>query len=131
MGDHQQGTLKFFQIVLQPVRHPAVQMVGGLIQHQKLRGGQKDAHQGDPLALSPGKSLHFCIKIVDSQLCQHSLCLALQVPYMGMAFIFPDDGLQDRISRCKPGILGKVADVQISPAHHRAGIRFLQPRHNF
>ena len=37
MGNHKQGAPEGFQIFLQPVSHTAVQMVGGLVQYQKIR----------------------------------------------------------------------------------------------
>ena len=130
VGDHQQGAPEFLQIVLQPVGHLAVQVVGGLVQHQKLRRGQEDAHQGDPLSLSPGECLHSGVKIIDSQFGQHGLGLALQIPHMGMPLIFPDDGLENGVPLREAGILGQIADVQVSPAHHGAGVRLLKPRHD-
>ena len=36
MGNHKESASEFFEVVLQPVGHAAVKMVGRLIQHQEI-----------------------------------------------------------------------------------------------
>ena len=134
MSDHQQCSFEISQIFLQPVSHNAVQMVGRLVQNQKLRPAHKHTCQGHPFSLAPRKCLHLCIMICDSQFIEHTFGLDLHlVPgtVMGFFLIVPHDAFQNRIPFLKFRYLWQITNVQIPPPCHRAFIRFFQSCQNF
>ena len=71
MGHHDQPPLKSTQPVLQPCHHLAVQMVGGLVQHQNVSRMHQRRHQRHAFALTAGEGADFLREIEETQLRQH------------------------------------------------------------
>ena len=71
MGDQNNGTLIAPDIVFEPLNAVGIKMVGRFIENKAVTRNNKRMSQSDPLALTTGKSTHFCIKIVESQLAEH------------------------------------------------------------
>ena len=130
MGNHHQTSPEGPEPVFQPGNHLAVQMVGGLIQHQNIRRMHQRGHQGHPLALTAGEGSHLLGKIRKAQLRQHGL---------GLIFIqFPEFRrkmqkylLQNGSIVLHHGILRKKAHLDIGIAGNTASIRLQCPGQHF
>ena len=75
MGDHHKAALEAAEPVLQPGDHSAVEVVGGLIQHQHICRMDQRRGKGHPLALTAGEGSHLAFKVRKTQLCEHGLGL--------------------------------------------------------
>ena len=67
VGHHQDGKVGLGQVFFQPLNHVEVQVVGGLIEDQKIGVGQDHAHQGEAFFLSARKRPHRLGMIVDAK----------------------------------------------------------------
>ena len=77
MGDKHNRFSVVFQIIFQPLRCLAIQMVCRLIHQQYICLGQQRAHDRHTLFQATGKRLYSHIKIRNAKLREHLLCLRL------------------------------------------------------
>ena len=94
MGHHDQCAPPFFQIILQPVGHLIVQMVGGLVQQQNIRRRKQDGNQRQTLALAAGKLACRLRKVPDSKPGHHRLRVAFNGPPVLLRHIARQHALQ-------------------------------------
>ena len=112
VGDHHQRAAIALQLVLQPLDHLVVQVVGRLVQDQKIARRQERCCQGCSLALPAGQGLRHHGRILDAQLFQHSGGFALDVPEFLVLFNVLHDVLQDGPFWVKNRILRQVRDLE-------------------
>ena len=112
MGHKQNAAGEALQISFQPADHLRVQVVGRLVQQQKIARMYQTGGQGHPLPLSAGQGPHFLPHIRNAQPGQylHSL-----IPGN-----FPGRGVQprlhllhDRVLRVIGRVLGQVAQAHV------------------
>ena len=77
---HQQRYRGAAQIVLQPLHHVQVQVIGRLVQDQQLRLGDERIGKGHPLQLASGQLAHRLVEIPDMQAGEDLLHLVLIIP---------------------------------------------------
>ena len=130
MRYHDQSSLPFFQIILQPVGHLIVQMVGGLVQQQNVRRGQERRDQRQPFSLTSGKLARRLGKIPDPQPGHHRLRVALNSPPVLLRHIARQHAVQAGHLRGKFRMLGEVADHRMIGRRNGSLIRLLQPGHH-
>ena len=142
MGNHYQCALPFLQIILQPVRHAVIQMVGRLVQYKYVGRHQKGSYQRQPLFLPAGQFPAFLAKIRHSQPGEHTLCLAFQLPFpVSLLFIRPtadrqaffiplQHALQNGVFRLENRLLGQETHHHMVGPCHTSFIRLLHPRRN-
>ena len=116
VGDHHQRAAIALQLVLQPLDHLVVQMVGRLVQDQQIAWRQQCCCQGCSLALPAGQGLRHHGRILDAQLFQHRCRFALDIPEFLILFYIADHILQDAPLGVKNRILRKIRDLEpVSP----------------
>ena len=77
---HQQRYRGAAQIVLQPLHHVQVQVIGRLVQDQQLRLGDERIGKSHPLQLASGQLAHRLVEIPDMQAGEDLLHLVLIIP---------------------------------------------------
>ena len=127
---HDQHALPFFQIILQPVRHIVVQMVGGLVQQKDIRRRQERRDQRQPLSLAAGKLAGGLGKIPDPKPGHHRLRVAFNDPPVLLRHIARQHAVQAGHLRGKFRMLGEVADHRMIGRRNGSLIRLLQPGHH-
>ena len=75
MGHHEQSLVTTLQIALEPDYHVEVQMVGRLVEHQKVRFGDEDISQSHTLLLASAELAHRLRKVSNLQLGENLLRL--------------------------------------------------------
>ena len=125
MGYHENHALITRQIVLQPVNHRFIQMVGRLVQKQHIKIRRQDLRHRHFSPLAPGKGIHPSLKIADAELCQIALNDPVRCPCLIQRI-----GRNRRILR-KIRILSQISDPQTVLLHNLPAIRFLHPGNNF
>ena len=80
MGDQHQGSRKALQVALQPLHPIGIEVVGGFIQQQQVRGGHQGCRQGHPAPVAAGEFADAAVQIVDAEPFQHLPTLLLQAP---------------------------------------------------
>ena len=80
MRDHDQRALIARQLLLQPLDHLVVQVVGRLIQDQKIAGREQCRCQCGPFALSSGQRFRHSGSVLNPELLQHCVRFSLHVP---------------------------------------------------
>ena len=65
---HQEGNLGLAQVLLQPLGHLQVKVVGRLVEHQEVGLGNQRVGQCHPLELPTRKVLHLAVEIINMQL---------------------------------------------------------------
>ncbi len=130
MGHHEKRAPEALEIAFQPLGHGTVQVVRGLVQHQKVRCGQERGRQRHTLPLSPGQGSHLLGEVADAQAVQQLPGLCLQIINVLLSFIVMDNGLEDTVLRLKCGILREEADAQPPAPDNIALIRLHKTRHH-
>ncbi len=130
MGHHQKRAPEALEVILQPLGHGPVQMVRGLIQHQKIRCGQQGGRQRHTLPLAAGQRSHLLVEVADAQPVQKLPGLRLQVINMLLTLIVTDNGLEDAVRRLKLRVLRKKADAQSPAPDNITLIRLHEPCHH-
>ena len=118
VGDHQERAAVPCKEVLQPLDHGAVQMVGGLVQDQKIRRSEEGRRQGCPLSLSAGQRVRLPVRLCDPEAFQHGPRLAGSVPVLMLSADGAADVLQDGQAVVELRVLGKKGDPKpVGPDH--------------
>ncbi len=131
MGDHDHGTFSTAQLILQPVGHGIVQMVGRLVQQQDLRRGQQHRYQCQTLALSAGQLPAGLVKFRNAQFRQHAFGICLNGSGVFLHAVAPQYCLQYRLLRRELRVLGQIAHQAVICLDHSAVIGLLQSRNDF
>ena len=131
MGDHDQCASPFFQIVLQPVCHVIVQMVGGLVQQQNVRRGEQHRNKRQALPLSAGKLACRLVKVPDPKAGHHGLGVAFDGPPVLVGYISSQHTFQTGQLRVKLRVLGQIPDHRMIGGGDGSLIRLLHPCQHF
>ncbi len=97
MRHHQQRQVGAGQIVLQPLNHLQVQVVGRLVQNQEVRLRDEHIGQGHTLQLSAGELRERLFEVADLQFGEDGLRTTLVVP-CPFALHAVQDGIQSGMS---------------------------------
>ena len=87
---HKQAEVGAAQIIFQPFSHIKIEVVGRLIQNQKIRFSDKGIGKCHTLQLTTGKVLYLLVEITYLQLRQNLLGLLLIVPCFFMVHAYQD-----------------------------------------
>ena len=130
MRDHDQRAAVTLQLILQPLDHLVVQMVGRLVQDQKIAGRQQRRCQRSSLPLPARKRIRHYGRIFDAQFFQHRCRFALDVPEFLVLFYVADHILQDAPLGVKNRILRKIRDLEPVSPYDLPFIRFQRAGHD-
>ena len=110
--DHQKRALVVLQKILQPEDHVLVEVVGRLVENQKVRRRQNSRHQSRPLLLSAGKLRGVQGRIGDTEALQHDSDFAFGVPVGFFAGYARGDVFQNCQIIIENRVLRKAGDLQ-------------------
>ena len=104
MGHHQQGHTATLQVVLQPLDHVDVEVVGRLVENEHLGVVDEQSCQGNALHLTTAQLLDWLIIVSYLELCENLLKALLIVP-CGIGVHCLDSGCHGVTVTCAQGLL--------------------------
>ena len=126
--DHQKRAPVILQEILQPEDHVLVEVVGRLVEDQKVRRRQNSRHQSRPLLLPAGKLRGVQRRIGDTEALQHDSDFAFGVPVGFLAGYACGDVFQNCQIIVENRVLRKAGDLQPVRQNNPPLIRFQLPR---
>ena len=130
MRHHEQCSLISHKIILKPLRHPSVKMVGRLVKYQNIRPGKKCSCKRNSLPLTARQLVNHCIILGKTKLSKYRLCLSLYHPFIPVCSVRLDDILIYRTSFSELRILRKIPYMHIASLHNTSLIGSIQSRRN-
>ena len=124
MGHHQEGAFVGRKPVLQPFDHVVIQMVGGLIQDQKITGSQECGGKSRSFFLPAGQKLRTDFRIGDTEPLQHGFGFPFGVPVLFFSGYGGSHVFKDGFLRVKDRILCEKGDLQTVPGGDFSFVRF-------
>ena len=121
MGHEQEGDALAAEIVLEPLYHFDVEVVGRLVEDQEVGLLKEHLHEGCPLQLAAGKGVHRLGEVSDAELMEHAFGTSRSVEVVGGEWLGCSE-VEDGLPFPKGLGLGEVADARAPLEDHRAGV---------